>query len=157
MLINIQTRPKFVKKSELIESLNYFGYNLLGKRLANNVEINLINAPKNSGVWGMIDVEEYSRAPRSFLVSVYRLADRERYIRTLAHEMVHVKQVARRELKIPLLCYDKKYIVTRWHGKILKKKDADYEKHPWEIEADRVGDKLAAKYLKETGLTELSF
>jgi hypothetical protein len=54
-------------------------------------------------------------------------------IHTLAHEMVHVRQYVRGELSDGM---------DVWRGKKINAESIDYEDQPWEIEAEKISDKL---------------
>lgn len=54
-------------------------------------------------------------------------------IHTIAHEMVHVRQYVTGELSAEL---------DVWRGKEIDSDNMDYEEHPWEIEAEKLGDEL---------------
>lgn len=70
---------------------------------------------------------------------VIRVAMYGNWLSTLAHEMVHVKQFARGELDSGLSSWkSNKYCAN-----------IDYWDQPWEKEARRLQDKLAARFLKE--------
>ena len=62
-------------------------------------------------------------------------------VRTVLHELVHVKQFARGEL-------DSKYKGMRWKTAHVTD-DVDYMDLPWEKEAYKMEDKLAAKFWSE--------
>lgn len=61
---------------------------------------------------------------------------------TLAHEFVHLKQYDRNELCF----YAKNPSAARWKGKIYE--DYDYEKSPWEIEANSKELQLYHSYIE---------
>ena len=133
MLIHIKGSNKAYRK--LVERAAWwYAEKLMGKRLMNNLEIN-INLRKNlvdkEGCEGTAIWEgDYCDRPREFIIELdlsYTIRDA---LITLAHEMVHVKQWAKGEMyeyvKSPMV---------RFHKTKFDLKDINYWDYPWEIEA----------------------
>ena len=78
---------------------------------------------------------------RTFELEIDRTQPLRQLLETVAHEMVHVKQFARGEL-------DSKYKGMRWKTAHITD-DVKYMDLPWEKEAYKMEDKLAAKFWSE--------
>lgn len=130
MLITVRhIKDQNIKRKELVYATAWYGDMLMGKRLCNNImlEISFLKLSSDIGSCNTLD-DKYK--PREFEIFLSRGMTRRDILMTLAHEMVHVKQFARRELAN----FD-----TRNHpvymGKKLPIKDMHYYDYPWEIEA----------------------
>ena len=98
-----------------------------------------LKAKKKMDALGYCSIKHYDDEDciSTILMEVDIKQDRDELINTLAHEMVHVKQYITGELSEDL---------DVWKGKKINSDDIDYDDQPWEIEADKVGDELDAKW-----------
>lgn len=135
----------------IAEATHFFAEQLLGKRLAKHIvlEIELVN---KLDVVGECINEDDHKNPRYFTINLKRQKDIEEMIKTLAHEMVHVKQYARNELGKDLIASKNGTfkLSTRWKGEPWspgRNEDAYYDS-PWEIEAYGREVGLYAKYVR---------
>jgi len=130
MLIKVRKiKGQKIKRKELVYAANWFGEMLMGKRLCNNLYIEITFMDLGTEIGSCADLDGEYR-PREFEVFLTNDMNRKEILLTLAHEMVHVKQFARRELAnfdtrdMPLYQGKKVYIT-----------DIHYYDWPWEIEA----------------------
>ena len=135
------------KTKDLIEeAVIFFGEYLMGKRLANNVEVEVKitrGLARRDGVAGWCDWEDDNVRPRAFEIELDHsacLKDDNLY-EIVAHEMVHVKQYARGEIKTH------RFGRQTWKGKTVLD-SVPYSKQPWEVEAYALEESLV-KLFKE--------
>lgn len=130
MKISVRGQNNVLSKGEIRYITSFFGNILLGKRLADNIELTLYNENyqwDEMGFCNPIDFDE--RSPREFEILLNRNMDRNEQILTIAHEMVHVKQFARNEWRV----YDNNEY--RWRGRKVRYPRMNHFNLPWEKEA----------------------
>lgn len=133
--IDIYGIAKKVDNEKIKMAIQFYAVKLLGKRLANNVfvEVNLTNGlRRKSGAYGFCVAEEPGPRPRFFSIELDADMGPKPTFEALAHEMVHVKQFCRGELQDRVVASRSK---TFWNGKEYDTKAIDYWELPWEIEA----------------------
>jgi hypothetical protein len=132
--VAILQQPDTIKAmclNEIRFAAGYFANKLMGKRLSNNITLE-ISLLKMSGVAdGYCNPLEYSRNPRTFEIVINANLPRFKQLQVLAHEMVHVKQYARNELQ------SQSVSSVKFAGKLFRVTESfeDYLEYPWEIEA----------------------
>ena len=86
-------------------------------------------------VYGYCSIESYDDQDNvcELVMEVQTGQSNDEIIHTLAHEMVHIRQYVRGHLNEDM---------TRWKGKEIDSESIDYDDHPWEIEAEKLGDVL---------------
>lgn len=104
-----------------------------------NVDIKLVKMEE--GNYGLCLAEDPGKHMRNFTINVNKNMNISMLIRTVLHEFVHVKQFARSELNA-------KYVGMQWKTAHVTD-DTDYMDLPWEKEAYKLEEKLAAKIWKE--------
>lgn len=136
MEINVYgTKSKRLIK-QLTEATEFFAYQLMHSRMADNLEIDIELDP-NLDVQGCCINEDDNRRSRFFTIQL-RNDSVDELIQTLAHEMVHVKQHAKNEhVKRFATAKGGLRIESIWMGKPWrpKKNENGYYDAPWEIEA----------------------
>jgi hypothetical protein len=135
--VTIRTKNNAVlsafERKVIREATFFYGYSLLSKRIAENLDIhiNVIDDYyKSTGVVGdtlPLD-SDITYRPRSFEINLDRTKRLKSIVFTLAHEFIHVKQFAKGELK------DHKRSNKTIFNK-MKFEDINYWDSPWEIEA----------------------
>jgi len=142
MEVHVKGKNDKLSSKEIKYALEIFGNVLLGKRLAKNVSIDVVNEPMNKNFCGFCEATDHGyRNHRFFEITINCRQSKSMQIRTLAHEMVHVMQFARNELKF--LDKDNTY---KWRGKVMRIKSEKYFSMPWEMEAHISEDYLIAYY-----------
>lgn len=123
--------PKSMCPNEVRFAAGYMANKLMGKRLSDNVLVEISFLKLNGEADGYCNPLEYSRNPRSFEIIINATLPRHKQLRVLAHEMVHVKQYARNELQ------SQSVSSVKFAGKTFRVSDSyeDYLEYPWEIEA----------------------
>lgn len=118
---------EYVSAGEWAEAAEWYGTQLLGKRLVTRIGLTIELKEKLRGRWGQIGCLNWHR-PREFIIEIATYgAKRRKQLYTFGHEMVHLKQLARGELQLrsgDLL----------WKTKNAAIDDA-WEEEPWEAEA----------------------
>lgn len=108
---------------------------LVGKRLANNIELNIRfkKLKKKEAEEGNTTWEDNNHKPREFTIELDSELDIEEMIPTLCHELVHVKQLAKGEMKD---LFKGPYNIC-WKGQKMNTRDSsiNYWELPWEIES----------------------
>jgi hypothetical protein len=143
MILNITGSTKTTRA--MVTSTAAFGMIELGLRSLSSLKINikLINMP--TGNYGLCSANDEDDKPwqpmRNFTIEVNKNMGISMIVRTVLHELVHVKQFARGEL-------DSKYKGMRWKTAHVTD-DVDYMDLPWEKEAYKMEEKLAAKFWRE--------
>lgn len=130
MRISVRGQNNVLSKKEIRYISSFFGNILLGKRLADNIQLTVYSENyswKEMGYANPLDFDE--RSPRDFEILLNRNMNRNEQILTLAHEMVHVKQFARNEWRI----YDDN--IYRWKGQKVRYPRKKHDNLPWEKEA----------------------
>lgn len=130
MLIRTKGIPDNVSRSLCKEATRFYGKELLGNRLINNIEVLLVFEELPSTYYAICDWNDDQRVCRSFILLINKKLKKRAMMLTLAHEMVHIKQYARKELQ-DYTHRDK----VKWLGKIFCLKKTKYHKRPWEKEA----------------------
>ncbi len=123
---------------------------LLGKRLANGVEIDLIldgNLFKKERTYGYAIWEDKHYRGRQFTIEIDSTFSFLNILHTLGHEMVHIKQYAKGEL---YLSESQGEYDIYMHNKIpVSTKEVDYWELPWEWEAHGRAIGLVVLWLRE--------
>ena len=124
-------------KREIQKALRFFAREL-GLLEYEDVTVN-IKAKKKIDALGYCSIKYYDDDDTicSILMEVQAEQDRDEMISTIAHEMVHVKQYVTGELTEDL---------CMWKGHEIDSDAVDYEEHPWEIEAEKIGGELDEKW-----------
>jgi hypothetical protein len=130
-------------KRKLQDFTEWLGYELMGERLASNVEVTVIVSKFEGcerGFYGFAEYQDCNIRPREFIVRINKTIPEQLILETLAHEMVHVKQEAKGE---------KQERFRGGHRLLWKGKDhtkTSYNRQPWEREAYRLEKKLVERY-----------
>ena len=132
MIIHVKGSNKAVRKLVEIAAW-YYAEKLMGKRLINNLEINinlkrsLYEKDKTEGtaIW-----EDESYRPKEFTIELDCGAKVRNILITLAHEMVHIKQWAKGEMYEYAIPGKVRFMKTKYGMN-----DLNYWDYPWEIEA----------------------
>jgi len=130
MKVSVRGQNSTLSKSEIRHMVSFFGNILLGKRLSDNIYVEVYNESyglNDMGFCNPIDFEE--RSPRDFEIFLNRNLCKHEQIITLAHEMVHVKQFALNEFKV----FDNHEY--KWRGKRVRHPRKKHRNLPWEKEA----------------------
>lgn len=100
-----------------------------------------VKVTRKIDVFGYCHIDEYDDDDNvsELVMEVQTGQTKDEIIHTLAHEMVHVKQYVKGELNDSL---------DMWKGKEIDSDKIDYDDHPWEIEAEKIGDELYEAYTK---------
>lgn len=124
-------------KEEIREALSFFAKEL-DVHDYDDVTVS-VKALRNMDALGYCSIMYYDDKDRisNILMEVKLKQSKGELISTLAHEMVHVKQYLAGEINENL---------DVWKGNPVNSDDINYEDHPWEIEADKVGDMLDEKW-----------
>ena len=123
------------------EAVTFYGEVLLGKRMANNVEVFVKlskDLKKKEQAYGFCHITDDSLSrPREFMIELDASMRHpfSQILTWLAHEMVHLKQFVRKEL------WDYESGRVRWKSRAYSKK-VHYEDQPWEKEAYRLEGEL---------------
>ena len=123
------------------EAVTFYGEVLLGKRMANNVEVFVKlskDLKKKEQAYGFCHITDDSLSrPREFMIELDASMRHpfSQILTWLAHEMVHLKQFVRKEL------WDYESGRVQWKSKAYSKK-VHYEDQPWEKEAYRLEGEL---------------
>ena len=111
------------------------------------IEINLIGNPKSTepyikkqrDFWGLF----YIISHREFRIDVKRNLRLFDFICVICHELTHLKQLIEGRFE---------YIdenIRKWKGKVYDKRELDYNKRPWENEAEKLEEQYAIDCFKE--------
>ena len=129
------------------EAVTFYGEVLLGKRMANNVEVFVKlskDLKKKEQAYGFCHIIDDSLSkPREFMIELdtsmrYKF---DQILTWLAHEMVHLKQFVRGEL-----C-DYETGRVQWKSRTFGK--VHYDDQPWEKEAYRLEGELYEMFAEE--------
>ena len=120
-------------------ALNYYAEQLFTPQMLRYIEVR-VSFRKGLECSGFCIVDDYNvlGQPRTFVIEVKKEDPEDEILQTLAHEMVHVRQYARGELNEGM---------TVWRGKRVQAEEIPYENHPWEKEANKVGDKIYREFM----------
>lgn len=151
MEINVYNTNRKRLKAKIIEAAEFFAYELMHNRMADNLELD-IEFDTKLECQGVCINEDDTRRSRFFTIQLRNSKEDTEYeiIQTLAHEMVHVKQYAKNE-------HVKKFATAKgfkldnvWMGKkwTPKKGENAYYDSPWEIEAFGREVGLMARWIK---------
>jgi len=130
MKVSVRGQNNVLSKKEIRHSVSFFGNILLGKRLSDNIYVEVYNEAydlNDMGFCNPFDFEE--RSPREFELLLNRNLSRPEQLLTIAHEMVHVKQFALNEFKV----FDN--YEYKWRGKKVRHPRKKHFNLPWEREA----------------------
>ena len=126
------------------EAVTFYGEVLLGKRMANNVEVFVKlskDLKKKEQAYGFCHITDDSLSkPREFMIELDASMkwSFDQILTWLAHEMVHLKQFVRKEL------WDYETGRVQWKSREYGK--VDYDDQPWEKEAYRLEEKLYEEF-----------
>jgi hypothetical protein len=124
---------KNINFEKIKEATDWLGNKLMGKRLANNVGVEVVlihNLCKKKAAHGLFYcVDTIKSRPREFEIELDSSLAESTIIQCLCHEMVHVKQTVKLEFREDT---DDSKI---WYGKKIDTIKTDYWELPWEIEA----------------------
>jgi len=143
MIIKIHSTNNKLSNDEMRYCLKYFSHYLLGKRLSNNITIEVFNMGPDKIYWGncwIID-RDSNKLPRKFGINLYESKQKSKTIETIAHEMVHIKQFCRGDLKF------NRPDGAMWKGKVFSNTKVSDKALPWEKECLRFEKPLKKKYL----------
>ena len=151
MIIHVKGSNKAVRKLVEIAAW-YYAEKLMGKRLINNLEIN-INLKRNlyekdksegTAIW-----EDESSRPKEFTIELDCGAKVRNILITLAHEMVHIKQWAKSEMYEYAEPGKVRFMKTKYDMNNL-----NYWDFPWEIEAYGKQLGLFIRFCEDNGFAE---
>jgi hypothetical protein len=130
-------------RSKHKKALNFFAEKLFSPQMVANLHIR-VKFVSNTDDYGAIYVDDYNVVgePRYFLMEICKEDDMNTQIQTMAHEMVHVRQFVRKEINEEL---------TKWKSRKVNSETVPYEDHPWEIQANRIGDRMFTEFLEQCG------
>lgn len=131
-------------RRELHEACDFFAERLLSPQMRKNVNVDVIflkGLLKEEKMYGWCDYVDNNLKPRYFEIGIDPSLSRVRMIRTLVHELVHVKQFVYGELR------DYVHKETHWCGSYVDPR-TPYRKKPWEKEAFRMQNELAAEWFR---------
>lgn len=125
-----------------LSAINFFAERLFSSQLSRHIHVK-VSYIKMRNHWGLTCVDDYNKAgkPRYFTLQINRNLKPHEKLMTISHELVHVKQYALMELNEEM---------TKWCGEDVNIKTLPYHKHPWEIEAYDLGDRLFDEYIEWT-------
>lgn len=94
-----------------------------------------VKVTKNIDVFGYCSIDEIDEdnCAHTIIMEIQTGQDKFEIIHTLAHEMVHVSQYVTGQLSADL---------NVWKGEEIDSDSLNYEEHPWEIEAEEIGNEL---------------
>ena len=130
------------------EAVTFYGEVLLGKRMANNVEVFVKlskDLKKKEQAYGFCHITDDSLSrPREFMIELDASMRHpfSQILTWLAHEMVHLKQFVRKEL------WDYESGRVQWKSRAYSKK-VHYDDQPWEKEAYRLESELYEMFEEE--------
>ena len=130
MMVSVRGQNDVLSKKEIRKSVSLFGNILLGKRLSDNIYVEVYNESydlNDMGFCNPMDFEE--RSPREFEIFVNKNLCKYEQLLTIAHEMVHIKQFALNEFKV----FDNHEY--KWRGKKVRHPRKKHFNLPWEKEA----------------------
>ena len=122
------------------EAVTFYGEVLLGKRMANNVEVFVKlskDLKKKEQAYGFCHITDDSLSkPREFMIELDASMkwSFDQILTWLAHEMVHLKQFVRKEL------WDYETGQVQWKSRTYSR--VHYDDQPWEKEAYRLESEL---------------
>ena len=121
-------------RKEMREALYFFEEQL---NIGDDYEYVLVKVKvtKNIDVYGYCNIEHYDEEDNviELAMEVQTGQTQSDTIHTLAHEMVHIRQYVTGKLNDDM---------SMWNGEKIDSDSIDYDEHPWEIEAQELGDKL---------------
>jgi hypothetical protein len=130
-------------KAKQKKALNFFAEKLFSPQMISNLHIR-VKFISNSGNYGAVYIDDYNviGQPRHFIMEIAKEDDLNIQIQTMAHEMVHVRQYVRNEINENL---------NKWKSRRVNSDVVPYDELPWEIEANRIGDKMYEEFLEHCG------
>lgn len=143
MKIRTKGIPVNVTRSLCKEAMRYYGEELLGRRLSNNIKISLIFEKMPSPINALCQWQDDNHRCREFIIIIHKKLNKKQTLISLAHEMVHVKQFARGELKDYLRTDE-----VKWKNRVYNLNKVKYWTCPWEKEAHKK-DKILYESFKQ--------
>lgn len=141
MILNITGSTKAARA--MVQTIASFGMIELKLRSLSslNIQIKLKNKPDYEYGLCYVDCDNDNDKMRNFIIDINKNMNISMIVKTVLHELVHVKQFARGEL-------DTKVKGMKWKTAHVTD-DVKYMDLPWEKEAYKMEDKLAAKFWSE--------
>jgi hypothetical protein len=129
------------KKQE--KALNFFAERLFSSQMIGNLHIR-VKFVSNSNDHGAVYVDDYNviGQPRYFIMEIAKEDSLNTQIQTMAHEMVHIRQFVRNEINEEL---------TKWKSRRVNSDVVPYKDLPWEIEANKLGDRMYEEFVESCG------
>ncbi|WP_300422831.1 hypothetical protein [uncultured Hyphomonas sp.] len=153
MIIHVKGSNKAVRKLVEIAAW-YYAEKLMGKRLINNLEINIKlkkdmfekDNTEGTAIW-----EDESYWPKEFTIELDCDTKVRNILITLAHEMVHIKQWAKGEMYEYAEPGKVRFMKTKYDMN-----DLNYWDFPWEIEAFGRQLGLFVRFCEDNGFANRS-
>jgi hypothetical protein len=144
MLLNLTGSTK--ANRDIATTAAVFAMMELGLTRLSSLDIDIAFKNLGEGSYGLCSVAETensgrNKPMRSFIIEVNKTMNISMIVRTVLHEMVHVRQFARGQLDTTV---NPKGI--RWKSAHVNDDTVDYMDLPWEKEAHKLEEKLAAKF-----------
>lgn len=152
MQLSIRGNDLALSKREIRYATKFFSHNLLGKRITNNLYVEIIYKEMRLGInnaeaaWGFCFPTDFdSKNLRSFELTLSPGTYKTISLKVIAHEMTHLYQFARGHLRY---CDD--VMFYKWHGKKISHncRTEEQNKLPWEKEAIKMEGILVNNYFK---------
>lgn len=150
MQLSIKGRPGSMTLKEVRYVMNYWANILFGKRLANNIYIE-VRFMSLGGDYGSVVPVDLEKNGREFELLIEKDLTKEECLQVLAHEMEHIRQFARGEL------VNEHDTLYRWQGAYYRETKKNYERMPWERQAQRSEPWLMRFYEEHCQIYSLSF
>jgi len=130
-------------RSKQKKALNFFAESLFSPQMIANLHIR-VKFVSNSNDYGAVYVDDYNviGQPRHFIMEIAKEDDLNTQIQTMAHEMIHVRQFVRNEINEEL---------TQWKSRRVNSDVVPYCDLPWEIEANKLGDRMYEEFVEMCG------
>ena len=125
------------------KALNFFAKKLFSPQMIRNLHIR-VKFLSNSEDYGAVYISDYNLTgnPRHFIMEISKEESIDMQINTMAHEMVHVRQFVKKEINEEL---------SKWKSRKINMHVVPYSKLPWEIQANKIGQKLFEEFKKNCG------
>ena len=125
------------------KALNYFASRLFSPQMIPNLHIRVKYKRNMGDMFGCVYIDDYNEKgnPRYFVMEIAKEDAMDVKLHTMAHEMIHVRQFVRGDLDEDM---------TRWKSRRVNADNIPYRELPWEIEANRLGEKLYLEFLNGT-------
>jgi hypothetical protein len=137
MEVTVQGKGSIDFKNKLITAAKFYGYELLNKKMADNIVVDIVLNPRLDA-YGYCDGMSREYNERWFEIELKPVENKAIVFCTLAHEMVHLKQMAKREL-----------VNERWKGKMYRNTNSTYWTLPWEKEAQEQEEILFKQFIEQ--------